>query len=187
MFLKFERGLANGLFISSLVALSTLSSAQNIAPIRAQLAQSKAVLAENKTSLPNKSDLKSYRQWKNEKIQDAALKLGVSKTEFDSHRMANANSKSKTEATAVRGLNLEKIELQLRADLMTLETAKDLTVTDYFAGYLSKLTRRSEAVKEIAQKMSSEEVAELMMAYSNSLFGSSPAGLPIQAQQGLGR
>lgn len=152
----------------------TSAYGQNIGSVRAQLKAAPA------------SSLKSYHQWKSDKIQEATGKLTVSKALVGDRKIAQS-TKSKTEAVTMRHLNSAQLESQLKSDLMALEMAQDLTVSDYFAGYLSKLPNRNLAVKEIAHKMTSEEVAELMIAYSNSLFGSSPAGLPVQAQQGLGR
>ncbi len=193
MFLKLlDRWQISFLFLSFSLLCGITSHAQNIGSVRAQLkAPSKQIhtvqaLSVTQGQASEKASLKSYRQWKNDKIQEAMAKVTFSKSLIEVRKIAQT-SKSKMEAVTMKDLNTTQIESQIKADLMALEMAKDLTVSDYFAGYLSKLPHRSDAVKEIAQKMTSEEVAELMMAYSNSLFGSSPAGLPVQAQQGLGR
>lgn len=173
----------NGTSAKILVLCLLLSSklyAQNIGAVRAQFKTNTAVSAP-------KESLKSYRQWKNEKIQDAMAKVSSTRSSLEVRKIAQSTKTNKIEAATMKDMNSAQLEIQLRADIMVLEMAKDLTVSDYFAGYLSKLNNKNEAVKEIAHKMTSDEVAELMMAYSNSLFGSSPAGLPVQAAQGLGR
>ncbi|HEY1079089.1 MAG TPA: hypothetical protein VGE46_03295, partial [Bdellovibrio sp.] len=62
-----------------------------------------------------------------------------------------------------------------------LELAKDLSVTDYFVGYLTKIQDKKSAFNEVAGKLSAEEVAELMTAYANSVFGAQAGDLPASA------
>ncbi len=61
------------------------------------------------------------------------------------------------------------------------DMAKDLTMADYFAGYLTKQADRAEAIKQVSSRLSAGEVAELMTIYANSVFGTQPPQLPIQA------
>jgi hypothetical protein len=59
--------------------------------------------------------------------------------------------------------------------------AKDLSVTDYFVGYLTKLQDKKAAFNEVAGKLTAEEVAELMAAYANSVFGTHTSDLAPSA------
>ena len=58
------------------------------------------------------------------------------------------------------------------------DMAKDLTVADYFAGYLTKQRDQSLAIKEVSGRLSPDEVAELMTIYANSVFGSHSSAVP---------
>ena len=62
------------------------------------------------------------------------------------------------------------------------DIAKDLTLADYFAGYLTKQRDQAQAIKEVSGRLSPEEVAELMTIYANSVFGSHAPASPIQAE-----
>ena len=59
--------------------------------------------------------------------------------------------------------------------------AKDLSVTDYFVGYLTKMQDKKAAFNEVAGKLTAEEVAELMSAYANSVFGAHNPEMPPSA------
>lgn len=61
------------------------------------------------------------------------------------------------------------------------EMAKDFTMADYFAGYLTRQKNQLEAIKQVSSRLSSEEVAELMMIYANSVFGTQAGQLPVRA------
>lgn len=50
-----------------------------------------------------------------------------------------------------------------------VEIARKLTVQDYFVLYLDRQEDRQKAFKEVSTKLSSKEMAELLLAYSNSL------------------
>lgn len=111
--------------------------------------------------------IKTFREWKNDKVQEALGRLKASKS-FSSPRA----SRPKTEAGLSKEIDLEQYESQLRSDLLVLEMARDLTVTDYFVGYVNKYYNKPQSFKAIATRMNHDEVAELMMAYSNSIFSS---------------
>lgn len=57
----------------------------------------------------------------------------------------------------------------------------DLTVADYFAGYLTKQKDQASAIREVSGRLSPDEVAELMMIYANSVFGTHPSQIPARA------
>ncbi len=132
------------------------------------------------------SGLKSFRQWKNERIQESLAKFSSTRSLMDGRKIALVSTQqtgpsTKTEAVVSRDISLVKLENQLRLDLMSLEMAKDLTVTDYFVGYVNKIHGKKESINEIAGKMSTDEVAELMSAYAQSIFGASSTEIPKSA------
>lgn len=125
---------------------------------------------------------KSYRQWKREQIKDAQKRVDSSKKAL-THKTQDPNLK-KSLGEEGRELEIQKSELQLETDKTGLQLAKDLSVSDYFAGYLAKITDKNSAFKEVAGKLSAEEVAELMAAYADSVFGTAETSpsLPPSAQ-----
>ena len=136
------------------------------------------------------AEVKSYREWKTERVQAAQSKVMTLKTRIDlkksSRSLANGTDpnlahKAGLEAVASQDISVEKMERELREELYDLEVAKDLSVTDYFVGYLTKVQDKKTAFNEVAGKLSPEEVAELMTAYANSVFGAHSADLPASA------
>ncbi len=134
--------------------------------------------------------VKSYREWKHELVIDAQGKVTNLKTQIESRKQGRAIAQGvdpnlgKTrglEAVASRDLALEKLEKNLREEQYDLDVANDLTVTDYFVGYLTKVQNKKAAFQEVAGKLSPDEVAELMTAYANSVFGAHAADLPASA------
>ncbi|WP_415063510.1 hypothetical protein [Bdellovibrio sp.] len=136
------------------------------------------------------AEVKSYREWKTEKVQVAQNKISSIKAQIDVKRslrlMAqgmdpNLAQRNSLEAVSSGDMSVEKLERQLRQDTYELEVAKDLSVTDYFVGYLTKVQDKKSAFNEVAGKLSPEEVAELMTAYANSVFGAHASDLPVSA------
>lgn len=139
------------------------------------------------------AEVKSYREWKMERVQISQARIAGVKSQLDLRKASRATAtaaqgvdpnlakKSTSEAASSSDQMVEKLERQLRDELYGLELAKDLSVTDYFAGYLTKVQNKRSAFNEVAGKLSPEEVAELMNAYANSVFGAQAADLPASA------
>jgi hypothetical protein len=116
---------------------------------------------------------KSFREWKSEQVHDALSRVTATKTKIQLAKSKDPNlARRKSGLEATSGANSENLETQLQQDQSILEMAKDLSVTDYFVGYLVKIQNKKAAYNEVAGKLTSEEVAELMTAYANSVFGS---------------
>ena len=117
--------------------------------------------------------VKSYREWKSEKVQEALTRVTATKTQIEMAKSKDPNlAHHKGGLEAKSGVDMELLESQLEEDQSSLDMAKDLSVTDYFVGYLTKLQDKKAAFNEVAGKLTAEEVAELMSAYANSVFGS---------------
>ncbi|WII73892.1 hypothetical protein QJS83_08390 [Bdellovibrio sp. 22V] len=134
--------------------------------------------------------VKSYREWKGEKVTFSQVRINSLKAQIDSKKQVrqmaqgmdpNLAHKSHLEAVASQDISVEKLERELREELYDLEVAKDLSVTDYFVGYLTKVQDKKSAFNEVAGKLTPEEVAELMTAYANSVFGAQTSDLPASA------
>lgn len=123
---------------------------------------------------------KSFREWKSAQVQEALSRVTATKTKLAKSKDPNlARRKSPLEASF--GVKVEELESQLQQEQAILEMAKDLSVTDYFAGYLTKVQNKKAAFSEVAGKLTAAEVAELMAAYANSVFGSSNSEMPPSA------
>lgn len=136
------------------------------------------------------AEVKSYREWKTDKVQVAQGKVSSLKAQIDSKKSGrtaahsvdpNLAHRPTLEAVSSQDMPVEKLERQLREEQYTLEVAKDLSVTDYFVGYLTKVQDKKAAFHEVAGKLTPEEVAELMTAYANSVFGAHASDLPVSA------
>lgn len=124
--------------------------------------------------------VKSYREWKNEKILEVQVRYDVIKHRIK-ERKSDPNLARLSGGPEGRDVEGHKLELQLQNVENALETAKELSVSDYFAGYLTKQNNRRQAFKQVAGKLSADEVAELMATYANSVFGSQSGNLPVRA------
>ena len=145
-----------------------------------KLNKKQQVIIGQETKTKGQSTLKSFREWKDERIQESMVRLNVTKAQFNIQRHTKPVA-TKTEAVVGGDISLMKLENQMRLDLISLELAKDLTVADYFVGYVSKIQDRKNSMNEIAGKMSTEEVAEMMNAYVQSIFGSTDGESPKTA------
>ncbi len=136
--------------------------------------------------------VKSYREWKAEQVQQAQTTVVSIKAQIDYKKASSARTmalgadpnmahKNVVEAASTQDKSVEKLERQLREEQYDLDVAKDLSVTDYFVGYLTKVQDKKSAFNEVAGKLTAEEVAELMAAYANSVFGAHASDLPISA------
>lgn len=123
--------------------------------------------------------IKSYREWKTSRISEAATRLESAKRGLEA-RTKDPNL-AKTKSLEGRDTEVARLETLIRHEQMALENAQDLSVSDYFAGYLTKLSDKNAAFKEVAGKLSAEEVAELMSAYANSVFDTQTGRLPPSA------
>ena len=132
--------------------------------------------------------VKSYREWKTERVSQASVRVSSLKAQIESKKapgidpnMAMNRSKNQLEGTPGKDIATDRLERMLRAEQYDLDLAKDLSVTDYFVGYLTKVQDKKAAFQEVAGKLSPEEVAELMTAYANSVFGAHQSDLPASA------
>lgn len=121
------------------------------------------------------AQIKSYREWKSSMISEAEARVKTLKENVNKSRVSASQP---TEA----GLNqnLQSMQNMLDKEQLQYSLAQDLTIADYFVGYLTKQKSVSLAIKEVSGRLSAEEVAELMTAYADNFFTSKPTPL-IQA------
>ncbi len=114
------------------------------------------VLSQSPVWALDSSAIKSFREWKSEKIQLAVQQ---------SLQMRNLILKTKTSGPSK---NAEALERQMTQLNWNLEVSKDLSVTDYFVLYLSQQPQK-DRFKLAAGKLTTAEIADLMQAYAQSL------------------
>lgn len=122
--------------------------------------------------------IKSYREWKTDRVTESQGRLEQLRLRLEARKGDPNLPKPQGQGTEGRDPETSRLEGQIRQEIAALETARELTVSDYFAGYLTKMADKRSAFKEAAGKLSPEEVAELMAAYANSVFGVSPTSGP---------
>ncbi|MBL7669116.1 MAG: hypothetical protein JNM39_01405 [Bdellovibrionaceae bacterium] len=117
-----------------------------------------------RSGAPSNPTAKSFKEWKDQKIQEIQTRIDLLQARIDSQLPTDTN--------------LGQLKTQLKNDSYSLEMAKELTVSDYFVAYLAKLENRRETYKEIAARMSADEIADLMSAYVNSIFSAQTLSTP---------
>lgn len=177
------------------LAILMMASATVHAHTQAKTASLKKNSSLHSNSIPPVSaapKMKSYREWKRDIVQDVQSKITGCKVQIESRKQQNRvaavgndpNLKylnKEAEGNLSHDVSLEKLERDLRREEYELDIAQDLTVTDYFVGYLIKAQNKKAAFQEAAGKLTPDEVAELMTAYANSVFGTHTADLPQSA------
>lgn len=112
---------------------------------------------KNVISPEGNTKIKGYNDWKNEKLQALNEKINQLKSDLERKR------------SSIDPASIQAIEKQIELLNTSIEITKDLTVTDYFVGYLNKQADKKSAFKEASEKMTREEVFELMNAYSDTV------------------
>ncbi len=69
---------------------------------------------------------------------------------------------------------------------LSLSVAQELSISDYFVGYLTKQGSLEGAIKEVAARLTPEEVAELMSAYAQHFFQTRPRTLKASSRADSG-
>lgn len=118
----------------------------------------------------NASDLRSFREWKAEKVKAATEKVDHVQAQIQTHK----------------GAGLRDLEQQLSQEQWNLEVAQDLSITDYLVLYLASKGSAAQ-LTEAARKLSPEETAQILEAYLRSLGSSSTAATLPPAASLIGR
>ena len=122
---------------------------------------------------------KSFREWKTSMIASAQDKvkqaqLAIVQKQRNSASTADPNLANKLNSES--GLNTALTELQQQAEKeqYQLSVSKELTISDYFVGYITKQKDLSAAIHDVSGRLTPEEISELMYAYANNFFSSKP-------------
>ncbi len=123
---------------------------------------------------------KSFREWKNGMIYMAEAQAKQSKNAVAMKQRIAAsttdpNLSQKQNLESGLSMQLEELQKQAEKDQYQLSITKELTISDYFVGYLTKQNDMKAAINEVSGRLSAEEIAELMAAYANNFFSSRPS------------
>ena len=151
-------------FVVLAIALAILHQ-----PSMANAAPSQVHTVLTPASAPSQPQIKSYREWKLSMVGDAEARVKSMKESF-------LKTRGSASTTTEAGLSpqLQNIQYQIDKEELQYSLAQDLTITDYFVGYLTKQKSLSAAIKQVSGRLSAEEVAELMTAYADNFFSSKP-------------
>ncbi len=108
----------------------------------------------------------SFKDWRSEKLSLARARYSKLQTDYILKKSANP-----------KDTTLKSLYSELKNTKSNLDEVSELTVADYFVGYLSRFKDQKQAFNKAAEKLNSLEVAELMTAYADSLLKTSGEGL----------
>jgi hypothetical protein len=106
----------------------------------------------------NTSGLKSFREWKSEKIQ-----ASLAQVDQTTRKLQDLKTRPQVSKAAV-----ENTEQQLAQEEWNLEIAQDLSVTDYLVLYLAQ-QGVSGKFNEAASKLTPDETAQVLEAYVRNM------------------
>ena len=118
-------------------------------------------------------NVKAYKEWKAEKIQQVQSKLSQIKVTLEGIKIRRAEAPVLAKAKGYDSL-IQRYEKDLAQEKWNLDVASDLSVTDYVVLYLSHQSSKTK-FQEAASQLSVSDIAEMMEAYSESLDASNPA------------
>ncbi len=126
------------------------------------------------------SNIKSYNEWKKAKISEIENKIKTLRERISNQSVRHIGSSkdpnmalSKTEFESGLGSELQG---QLEREILSLSMSHDLTISDYFVGYLTKQTSLEVAIRDVSARMTPDEVADLMVAFAEHFFQARSVG-----------
>ncbi|MBC7466397.1 MAG: hypothetical protein H7256_10425 [Bdellovibrio sp.] len=169
--------------ISTFVALGLLGSFSKAATLTPARFSSTSTVAATATTKGHQ--FKSFHEWKTGMISaaDTRAKQAQDAIMLKQRTSASAdpNAALKTGSEAGVSGQIHEMQNQLEKEQYQLSIAKELTISDYFVGYLTKQKDLTAAINEVSGRLTPEEVAELMSAYANNFFTSVPANSAVNA------
>lgn len=124
---------------------------------------SAAVVANEVSDLPT---VLSFKDWKSEKSNTMRARYSSLQTEYLAKKAQNPQDSK-----------LKSLYSDLKNSKSNIDEINELSVSDYFVGYLSRFKDQKKVFQLVAEKLGSAEVAELMNAYAESLLKTSGEGI----------
>jgi hypothetical protein len=163
----------NLMFLTAVILLSADCFGQsNLSNQSPTLPKGQTALSINNVSARN-SRIKSYREWKHDLVMESQSKISLYRIQIDALKPHSPQ--------VGRNPSVDKLEKNHHEEAYALDIAKELTVTDYFVGYLTKVQNKKAAFQEVAGKLTPDEVAELITAYANSVLVTQSVDFPPSA------
>lgn len=136
------------------------------------------VFISSAVSLANQRIL-SFKEWKSERLQIAIADVVKVKTEIEIKKqelfgssdtgMLDSGVQELALVTHMKEQLLGALQKKLNQSELQLETVKRLSVNDYFVVYLINTEDKKEAIADAAKLLSPDEVAQLLVAYSQHI------------------
>lgn len=136
---------------------------------------------------PVPSEVKSFREWKQSRIQEQEQRIQALKERLGPHRSFATDDPNLVRTAGAEGGLQKELQQQLTVEQESLAITRDLSISDYFVGYLTKQASLDSAIKQVSGRLTPEEVAELMSAYAQHFFRTRPSSLKTspRADSGL--
>lgn len=112
------------------------------------------------------SKVLSFKEWKSDKSTEVRERYSKLESEYITKKAANPKDRS-----------LKALYSDLKSTKSHIDEIGELTVSDYFVGYLSRFKDQKKAFNAAAGKLDSSEVSELMTAYADSLLKTTGEGI----------
>lgn len=127
------------------------------------------------------SNIKSYNEWKKSKIAEIENKIKTLRERISNQGVRHIGSSSKDPNMALSKTEFEgglssELQSQLEREMLSLSMSHDLTISDYFVGYLTKQTSLEVAIRDVSARMTPDEVADLMVAFAEHFFQARSVG-----------
>ena len=118
------------------------------------------------TSVLTAPSVLSFKEWKVDKSVQARTRYSKLESEYIAKKAVNPKDSV-----------LKSLYNDLKDTKSHVDEIGELTVSDYFVGYLSRIKDQKKAFQLAAEKLDSAEIAELMTAYADSLLKTSGEGI----------
>lgn len=112
------------------------------------------------------SSVLSFKEWKVDKSVQARTRYSKLESEYIAKKAVNPKDSV-----------LKSLYSDLKNTKSHVDEVDELTVSDYFVGYLSRFKDQRKAFQTAAEKLDSSEIAELMTAYADSLLKTTGEGI----------
>jgi uncharacterized protein YbcC (UPF0753/DUF2309 family) len=165
--------------LSSILLVGCFAAMNSLASINGTTVNAPATALTTVVPTVASTSTKSYLEWKSSKILEIENRVKSLRKKMVSQAVArplsskdpNLLNKLKTEA----GLRTD-LQDQLDQELLNLSISQDLSISDYFVGYLTKQPSLDSAIKDVSGRLTAEEVAELMEAFAHYFFQTRSSG-----------
>lgn len=114
------------------------------------------------------ADVLTFKDWKSNQVIAAKKQLSRSKVDkVPSSRIRGVVRVSNMARDELRSIAVKKSES--KQSKLRMLAARELTIQDYFEIYLNNEPDREKAIQEVAGKLTTEEMTQLLLSYGQAL------------------